>query len=184
MLPLNTQAFLLTELLPNLEVLQRDGQQFWQHFTPETFVTKVDRTWSPAENVVHLLKSTRPVVRALKLPRWLLGLLFRKATAPSRHWLPLREAYLQKLATGTEAGSYGPTTRRYEDPARAQQQLVGKLNDALSQLRSALERWNDADLDRYQLPHPALGKLTVREMVMFTLFHYEHHVKKVSAKTL
>jgi hypothetical protein len=183
MFSLNNHAHLLPELLANLDMLQQHGQQFWQQFSPETFVSKVDRTWSPAENVEHLLKSTRPVARALRMPRWLLRLLFGVAKAPSRRWLPLREAYLHLLATGTEAGSYGPTPRKYEDPSLAQQQLIGKLNDALSQLRSNLESWNDTDLDRYQLPHPSLGKLTVREMVMFTLFHYEHHVEKVRMKT-
>ena len=182
MIILNTGAHLQADLLASLKVLQHQGQEFWSSFTPEAFVTKVDPTWSPAENVVHLVKSIRPVARALRLPRWLLRLLFGLARAPSRRWEPLREAYLQRLATGVEAGSYGPTPRRYDDPTRAQQDLAQKLDDALQQLHHALERWTDTDLERYQLPHPSLGKLTVREMVIFSLFHYLHHVEKVQAK--
>jgi uncharacterized damage-inducible protein DinB len=34
-------------------------------------------------------------------------------------------------------------------------------------------------LDRLRLPHPALGKLTVREMLFFTIYHNIHHVENV-----
>lgn len=182
MLHLNTSAYLQPELLANIEVLLNEGHSFWQGLSPEAFVAKVDRTWSPAENVVHLLKSTRPVAKALSYPRWLLRLLFGTATAPSRHWLPLREAYLQKLATGTEAGSYGPKPTQYHDPIETQRLLINYLQQALTLLRNNLERWTETDLDRYQLPHPSLGKLTIREIVIFTLFHYHHHFEKVQAK--
>jgi hypothetical protein len=42
-------------------------------------------------------------------------------------------------------------------------------------LARALEHWTEMDLDRCRLPHPLLGKITVREMLFFTLYHYEHH---------
>ena len=32
-----------------------------------------------------------------------------------------------------------------------------------------------ADLDAVLLPHPLLGKLTVREMLFFTVYHVQHH---------
>jgi hypothetical protein len=35
----------------------------------------------------------------------------------------------------------------------------------------ALTGWTDADLDTYMCPHPAMGPLTAREMVMFTVLH-------------
>jgi hypothetical protein len=34
-------------------------------------------------------------------------------------------------------------------------------------------------LDLLILPHPLLGKLTLREMLYFTLYHVEHHEKQV-----
>ena len=39
---------------------------------------------------------------------------------------------------------------------------------------------SQADLDRYRLPHPLLGKLTVREMLFFTVYHNYHHVRSVA----
>jgi hypothetical protein len=42
--------------------------------------------------------------------------------------------------------------------------------------------WREADLDRYLLPHPLLGKLTLREMLHFTLYHNYHHVQSVATR--
>ena len=33
------------------------------------------------------------------------------------------------------------------------------------------------DLDVYILPHPLLGKVTLREMLYFTIHHNEHHLE-------
>jgi hypothetical protein len=37
-------------------------------------------------------------------------------------------------------------------------------------------------LDRLRLPHPGLGLLTVREMLLFTLYHNTHHVLGVERR--
>jgi hypothetical protein len=36
-------------------------------------------------------------------------------------------------------------------------------------LTDAIGRWHEDDLDRYRLPHPLLGKLTVREMLLVSV---------------
>ena len=49
-------------------------------------------------------------------------------------------------------------------------------------LHGAITRWGERALDRFRLPHPALGQLTVREMLFFTLYHNLHHVLNVAAR--
>jgi hypothetical protein len=39
-----------------------------------------------------------------------------------------------------------------------------------------MHTWSEDDLDNHRLPHPLLGKLTVREMLFFTLYHIQHHM--------
>ena len=48
-----------------------------------------------------------------------------------------------------------------------------------NRLISKMERWKDVDLDRYLLPHPLLGKITLREMLYFTTFHIQHHQQTI-----
>jgi hypothetical protein len=47
-------------------------------------------------------------------------------------------------------------------------------------LHSAIDTWGERGLERLRLPHPALGLLTVREMLFFTLYHNLHHVLNVA----
>ena len=49
-------------------------------------------------------------------------------------------------------------------------------------LCSRLERMDEKQLDAYLLPHPLLGKLTLREMLYFTIYHVEHHGRLVAAQ--
>ncbi len=42
--------------------------------------------------------------------------------------------------------------------------------------------WSETSLDRYRLPHPLLGRLTVREMLFFTLGHGLHHARNVARR--
>jgi uncharacterized damage-inducible protein DinB len=51
-----------------------------------------------------------------------------------------------------------------------------------SRLVAALERWSDRNLDRIQLPHPILGKITAREMVFFTIYHGHHHIAAAKSR--
>jgi hypothetical protein len=45
-----------------------------------------------------------------------------------------------------------------------------------------LHRSSQSALDRWRLPHPLLGRLTVREMLFFTLCHNRHHLEGVRRK--
>jgi hypothetical protein len=42
--------------------------------------------------------------------------------------------------------------------------------------------WSERQLDRIRLPHPVLGKLSVREMLFFTLYHNQHHIEAVKRR--
>jgi DNA-directed RNA polymerase subunit L len=55
--------------------------------------------------------------------------------------------------------------------------LLERLSRANLALLSALEKWQEVEFDRYQLPHPILGKLTMREMLFFTIYHTLRHAR-------
>lgn len=121
---------------------------------------------------------------ALRLPRLLPRLLFGKSNAPSRHYENIVQAYHDILAGGAQAsGKYAPKTIPIpSDPVNYQRTKVATLTATIQSLAKALESWSEQDLDKIQLPHPLLGKLTVREMLFFTLYHLGHHKDKVANK--
>ncbi|MEX2113130.1 MAG: DinB family protein [Pirellulales bacterium] len=156
----------------------------WQRFSDDEFFKRpADGGWSPAQNVEHLIKATSPVTRALTMPRFVLRLLFGRARVPSRTFFEVRAAYRDVLAEGAQAGSYGPrSSASIDDAGRTRQRLLHRWQLVLPQLTEAIGRWDEASLDYYRLPHPLLGKLTVREMLYFSLYHVGHHAEIVAAR--
>jgi len=47
-----------------------------------------------------------------------------------------------------------------------------------------IEKHSESELDQMILPHPLLGKLTLREMACFAAYHVAHHHKQAEANLL
>ncbi|QLH34686.1 MAG: DinB family protein [Cyclobacteriaceae bacterium] len=58
-----------------------------------------------------------------------------------------------------------------------------RLTKEVNRLAAKLNRFSEAELDLYILPHPLLGKLTLREMIYFTCYHVQHH-QELTTKNL
>lgn len=171
------------ELIGDFAALRAEGLDFWRSIDDAVFWTAPAPGWSPADNVRHLILSTRPVALALRVPRLALGALFGTSVAPSRAPAALRTAYLERLAGGGSAGGYAPRTLPPPaEPATARRRLLERCAATLGALERAVRPWDEAALDRYRLPHPLLGRITLREMLLFTLLHFDHHRDKVAAR--
>ena len=168
------------DILAALDELRDHGINFWTEFAPNQFAAPIGEAWSPADNVRHLIKSTLPVTKALKLPGLVLRTLFGPAKEASMSYGDLVAKYKALLAAGGNAGKFAPSIAVVPDDIESwQSKLVSVCRDSVSDLSQAVGRWSESDLDRFRLPHPLLGKLTLREMLLFTLYHYSHHKENV-----
>ena len=178
------EPFAKAELLGELRSLHEQSTAFWESFGAAEFFAPLGDAWSPADNVRHLLKSNRPVARALGTARVALALRFGVGFRKSRSYAEIRETYRAALAGGVTAGRFAPRPEPAPaDPETARRALMEQREATASALASALARWGEGALDRLRLPHPALGKLTTREMLFFTLYHNLHHVLNVARRT-
>ena len=164
--------------------LHEESERYLAAISPAEFAAPQGEKWSPADHVRHLAKSTFPLVPALGLPKLLLGLRFGRARSDSRRFVALRDDYRKLLwATGATAGRFAPSTRPLPDDLEAwQREVLGSWRGAVSALAARIPGWSERALDRYRLPHPLLGKLTVREMLFFTLYHNAHHLDQVAGR--
>jgi len=153
------------EIRQGLQRSFKDIKLLSQTFKEEDFYRKKDNKWSAAENLDHLIRSTKGLASALKLPKFVL-----------RASLNLLENYKVLLQNG------GVASGRYI-PQKTDQFQIDKLLSSWTiigdKFNMRLENWTEEQLDQYLLPHPLLGKLTVREMMFFTIFHNHHHYNAI-----
>ena len=168
------------EIVRELRSVQRQSREFWDEFRKTGDQMLSGDAWSPADNVRHLLKSNRPVARALGTPKALLALRFGIGLRASVPYPELRARYLSLLATGVTAGRFTPAPLNpAEQSEEHRRSLMATMDTVFENLTAATSKWGEWQLDRLRLPHPALGKLTVREMLFFTIYHNTHHVENV-----
>lgn len=130
--------------------------------------------WSIAENLEHLNISLNQTTLALRLPKVLIRFVGRGlAKKDSRDYETLVREYKNRLAAGGRAsGKYIPVeTGDRHTLLTAWQTETQRFLDALQ------AKWTEESLDRYQVPHPLLGRITVRELCYFTIYHTYHHLQ-------
>jgi len=144
------------------------------------FFKRQPEVWSASDNLDHLIRSVKPVAKAMNLPKLSLQGLFGRAKTASRSYREICEFYRIELAKGAAAsGRYLPGQAEPGEKAEAQKMhLLEQWTKASSDLVKAILEWSEADLDTCQLPHPILGKLTVREMLFFTIYHNRRHASQ------
>ena len=144
--------------------------------TPEgIFNQKPGVKWSIAEQMVHLIQSTFPVASALKLPKEKLA-MFGQPERASRPYKQLRSEYKTVLKAGAKAPSqYVPIVKEGTTKAG----LLENWNVIKGKFLSRVADWSEADLDKYVLLHPIMGKFTIREMLFFTILHNYHHLESI-----
>lgn len=145
----------------------------------EHFEATPDNKWSAGQNLDHLIRSIKPLQLAYGLPKFALIILFGKTNRPSRTYDELVTKYKTRLAAGGKAsGPFIPPKISFEK----KDELIRKYTGQKHKLISKIEKQSEADLDTYILPHPLLGKVTLREMLYFTIHHNEHHLELLKAR--
>lgn len=141
------------------------------------FTKSINQKWTAGQQLDHIIKSVAPVNQAFMLPGFMLRLSFGKANRPSRTYDQLVEKYQGKLKEGGRApGRFVPASIRVSQRAA----LISKLEKLVGSLSARVEGFSEQQLDLLILPHPLLGKLTLREMIYFTIYHAGHHEKQVT----
>ncbi len=147
--------------------------RFVQQQTSSQFEACPNGKWSVGQNIDHLNKSLSPVNLALRLPRFVLRLLFGNPNRKPRTYSELVERYHQKLAAG------GTASKPFIPPVISWNQkdkLLNKFKKESDTIYRLMNKYSESHLDQYLLPHPLLGKITIREMLFFSVYHIQHHL--------
>lgn len=177
--------------LPNtltIEDILRESEKAFQRFTAfcrevpqEGFFEEPAGKWSIAQNLQHLIISTKSATAAYAIPKFLVRLFGGRPNRASRSYPALIEKYQAKLAAGGKAqGRYIP---KHFKPNTNKDELINNWRQFTAIYLQALRKnWKDAQLDKYIVKHPLLGKITLRELCYFTIHHTDHHLSIVQQR--
>lgn len=168
-----------TELITTLKDSNHRVIKWFTEIPAKDFFTRQDEVWSASDNMDHLIKSHKPIAKALKLPKITLRAMFGSPNQPSRSYEAICQVYGDEIVKGAVAsGRYLPDQQSSENLDGVKSDLLNQFSKASSDLVSVAENWTDDELDGYLLPHPLIGKLTIREMLYFTIYHNLRHASQ------
>ncbi|CAL2082062.1 DinB family protein [Tenacibaculum sp. 190524A02b] len=147
-----------------------------QNQPEENYIKGPENKWTTGQHIVHLVDSIQKVNHALSYPKFILKYKFGTSNREVRAYEHIVERYQEKLSQNKEkAKAFNikvttPSLNKF-------QQLVTKLKIQNKKLQHKTNRWKDQDLNNLILPHPLMGKMPIREIIMWTAYHTEHHTK-------
>jgi hypothetical protein len=143
-----------------------------QTLSVEEFLYAPSDKWTAAQQLDHIHKSVKPLTQAMGYPKFILKWKFGKANRPSRTYDEVVAKYNSKLLLGGRAsGQFVPPIIA----ADKKEGLITLIKESVQKLNERINRFSEDEMDNMILPHPLLGKITLREMMYFTAYHVEHH---------
>ena len=136
------------------------------------FVKSKNGKWSAGQHLDHIIRAINPITIGLFFPLFLIKLFLGKANRPSKTYKELVQKYNDKLATGGVAsGRFVPKIITIDKKDNLHKRILKVVDILILQINDCDEN----ELDTIIFPHPLLGKITLREMMYFTIYHVEHH---------
>lgn len=131
--------------------------------------------WTPGQQLEHITKSIAPVALAFQIPRFFIKYKFGVTNRPSRSYDALVARYHKALE-----GLVNVAPKEFRPkpvPFLGRSKQFSSYTKTVDKLLKVANKCSTKDLDYYVLPHPLIGKLTLREMLFFCVYHVQHHHK-------
>lgn len=132
----------------------------------------VNGKWSVCQNVQHITIALLRVSNFLALPKFRIKSDYGLSERVSTNSESMFKLFRNSLEKGVN------TTEAFMPEANLEtsfKELVKQGNDRLGMFISNLKNWSEEELEMYNCPHPVFGKMTVREILYFTIYHAQHH---------
>ena len=167
-----------TEIITAAELIFKQLTETCHAVDETVFFHRPQNKWSVAENVQHLIILTNTTTLAYTLPGFLVRWIGGMPNRSSRLYETVKEKYYKKLSEGGKASARfvpKPIEIKY-----GKQKIMANWQKATAKFIRALQNnRSEADLDNFLAKHPLLGRITLRELCYFTIFHTEHHLLSI-----
>jgi len=131
--------------------------------------------WDTSQHLDHLTKTATLTTRGLKMPKLLLRWKFGKTNRPLRNKQEIIDRYQERLNDlppgKTFSGSAGVSSTDKSATLAQYKESILTLNTVIE------KRWNEKALDKHLLPHPLMGRMPIRELLIWFDYHHYHHLE-------
>lgn len=132
--------------------------------------------WNINKHIHHLVDSLQLLNNALSFPRFVLKYKFGTNNRECRDYETVVKNYRKKLKENNEKViSFNKANKK--PLLKDKKRLLTLLQIQQKKLQYKTKKISEKNLDTLVIPHPLMGKMTVREIIMWTAYHTEHHLE-------
>jgi hypothetical protein len=160
-----------------LKILYAEGKnQIWSY--------KPEGKWTGGQHLVHLVQSTEPLLKALGYPKFILKWKFGTNNRENRSFDTIVSRYKEKLSQ-VPGGVVSPFSQKMPSPTYEESgHWLEKWEQQNNSLNVKTMKLKESQLDSVLVPHPLMGRMTLREILMWNGYHAHHHYTILKEKYL
>jgi len=170
----------ITEITTKLDNSFQDVSAWIKAQEDQRFILGPEGKWKTSGHLDHLTQTAEMVVKGLRMPKLVLRWKFGKTNRPIRSYDEVAQRYNERLSK-VPAGVTSPMTIR-DFSIKEKSKCVDAFEQAGKKLSETAVKWSDKKLDAVLLPHPLMGRMPVRELLMWTSYHNYHHLRILKEK--
>lgn len=144
----------------------------------EDYLKVANGKWNVGQQLDHILKSVKVVKTAFEVPKHVLKEKFGLSLKSSRSYERIVDDYIITLKQNPNY----KLEKRFSPKnlgLKAKIDQLEELEKNVQNLVKVIGNYSEVELDLYMLPHPVMGKFTLREMLHFTAYHVQHHDQQI-----
>jgi Protein of unknown function (DUF1569). len=132
--------------------------------------------WNAGKQLNHIGMSLGALKKGMSMPKLALKMTFGTTKEPSKSYDEVVKKYTDRLKKPytVEGSKFDPQPMAFVDKEAG----IERFNSTMNKLVKAYQKFSDTDAEKYVLPHPLIGNLSMKEFMLFDIFHVQHHHKK------
>ena len=136
----------------------------------------LNEKWNCGQQLDHINRTVSVLSKGASAPKFMLKWKFGKSNRPSKTFEGVVHKYSKGIEDGFKAtGKFVPEYVTFSN----RQDKVKKLTKMARGIEYKIGKYSEADMDTIILPHPAMGIMTMREIMYFTIHHVEDHLSQM-----
>ncbi|MBC7848848.1 MAG: DinB family protein [Chitinophagaceae bacterium] len=163
------------ELVPNFLLTHQEIIEYVDALDETQFMRSEGGKWTAGQQICHLFLCLQTISNALVSKQSIVH-KFGTLERSLMNYDQVVAIYKEGLANGGKAQD-----RFLPPPVSVDERFLvrNSVRGMLQLLQLQLQNFSDEELDTIVLPHPFLGRLSIRELIYLMTFHATHHLEQI-----